>query len=449
MSTRKEKATKAQNKRQERNVKPFLADVVQNDIKAKSITPVEQPIAKPAEIAPVSTENTGEQSTFNAEAARVPIPKVDSTNLVSKANKTVTPLNTLTPWEQMLANQRKQYEQDKTDAVKMQKYYALTDALNAIGKMGGAAIGGAIGGDVLGGAPNVGEYKESRGYLDAFERAKQANDRLRALDEKEFTLAYNKVQKDEDRAHQAKLIQDERAYKLEMDKLDKQWQKDMIDYKAKIEQAALENNLELKAKYEKEAAERDQQYFEKRAEINHKYNMEEKALGYQYSKWQANTYNTTPVLFNDGTAMMIPDNFYNSIRYSLINQGMDKDEAGAYIINNPEFVKNYLGKFGINGASMAQQPQSSQQTTTNAVDTTKTENDVPYAIDSAAVANKEKDALRRDVGIHGIPYMKAGGSDFDASKTRGANAKKENNSTSKKKGSKYSQEDLDFMSQFE
>ena len=356
MSTRKEKATKAQNKRQERNVKPFLADVVQNDIKAKSITPVEQPIAKPAEIAPVSTENTGEQSTFNAEAARVPIPKVDSTNLVSKANKTVTPLNTLTPWEQMLANQRKQYEQDKTDAVKMQKYYALTDALNAIGKMGGAAIGGAIGGDVLGGAPNVGEYKESRGYLDAFERAKQANDRLRALDEKEFQLAYNKAQRDEERAYKAQQDQIAREYSEAQNKLNREWQAEQQRINREWQAAVSEKDFARQVALKKEMLKLEQDFKLKYQSINNAHEKAVKEISRDIVKMQTGSSkkNEKSILFKDKTSMNMSKQEYESMfdyfDGEVINGvKINKDNFKKFVKDNPELVKEFISDLRGNG----------------------------------------------------------------------------------------------------
>ena len=346
---------------------------MQNDIKAKSITP-DASTAKPVEIAPekLPTMNAPAMPTkieannpvngiFNPNAARMAIPQVETPEAFNaKAVSTgaaptatnVTEEKALTPWEQMLANQRKQYEQDKTDAVKMQKYYALTDALNAIGKMGGAAIGGAIGGDVLGGAPNVGEYKESRGYLDAFERAKQANDRLRALDEKEFTLAYNKAQRDEERAHQAKMKEDERAYNFEMDKLNKQWQKDMIDYKAKIEQAALENNLALKAKYEAELAAINQKYWEERAATEHKYNMAEKRLGQDIVKMQMGGGNRAFTL-NDGTVANIPSDVFAEMKAFYADKGsidgtyVDAENIESFLRTRPDLVADFVSKHGV------------------------------------------------------------------------------------------------------
>ena len=62
------------------------------------------------------------------------------------------------------------------------------DAFNALGKMGSAAIGGAIGGiwwAVLYGRG----YQPSRGYIVLSRRLRKRKQRLRALDDKEFNLA--------------------------------------------------------------------------------------------------------------------------------------------------------------------------------------------------------------------------------------------------------------------
>jgi hypothetical protein len=87
--------------------------------------------------------------------------------------------------------------------------------MKALGQMGGAAIGGAIGGNALDSAPKVAEYKANRGYIDAFEKAKQANDRLRTLDEKEFNLNYAKQQRDEERAYREQIAEAERKFRAE------------------------------------------------------------------------------------------------------------------------------------------------------------------------------------------------------------------------------------------
>lgn len=126
--------------------------------------------------------------------------------------------------EGMFEELKKARQQDKTDAVKMQKYHALTDAFNALGKMGGAAIGGAIGGNALDSAPNVGEYQPSRGYVDAFEKAKAANDRLRAIDDMEFKLAVDKLQKDEERKYNEQKEQERRAWEDKREQERRAWQ---------------------------------------------------------------------------------------------------------------------------------------------------------------------------------------------------------------------------------
>lgn len=260
-----------------------------------------------------------------------------------------------------LAEQRANLQKDKTDAAKMQKYYALTDVFNALGKMGGAAVGGAIGGNVLDSAPAVGEYQQSRGYLDAFERAKQANEKLRALDEKEFNLAYSKQERDEERAyaekqkaeqraHEAEQKAEERAYKAKMEEEDRKFQKEMADYRAKIEQAATEGNLRLKAQLEAEAAEK---------EYAHEAAMKELSL--EITRMQMSGKNSggssksneksKSVIFNDKTKMDIPDSAYDAIVDALMDseingEYVDKDNVKRIIRDNPKLIKEYMTILG-------------------------------------------------------------------------------------------------------
>lgn len=261
----------------------------------------------------------------------------------------------LSPWEQMLKERRKTLKQEKTDAAKMQKYYALADALKSLGKMGGTALGSVIGGGkAIDNATQVGEYKASRGYLDAFEKAKNANEALRKLDDTEFQLKYADEQKKEERKHQKQLIAEEREFKLKVDQLDKQWQKDMIDYKAKIEQAATENNLALKAKYEAEAAALTQQYWKERAKITHGYTMEEKRVGNETIQNQYKLYNTVPIGFKNGTGITVPKPYYEDMLQFFIDEenGIDKDNVATYIRNNPDKVNAYLQMFGLSSGTM-------------------------------------------------------------------------------------------------
>jgi hypothetical protein len=246
-----------------------------------------------------------------------------------------------------LADQRKILTKDKTDAVKMQKYYALTDALGAIGKMAGTAVGGGIGGDTLGGATVVPEYKPSRGYVDAFERARQANDRLRALDDKEFQLAYNQQMRDEDR-----------AYKAKVDALDKKWQKDMFDYKTKIQQAIEQGNMKLRAQLEAEARQTAWDYQTERDAILHENAMEikraserivDKQMG---GKGNVAGKDFIPVRFSNRKVVNVPVAYYNEIANSLMGRDVngkyiDKTNVRQFIEDNPDIINDYLVDYGI------------------------------------------------------------------------------------------------------
>lgn len=205
--------------------------------------------------------------------------------------------------EELLANQRASIKNEKTDSAKMQKYYALTDALKALGQMGGTAIGGAIGGNMLDSASKVDEYKPSRGYLDAIEKSKKANERLRALDEKEYNLAV----RDEDRAYKKQLTEDNRAYqdrvraeerayndkvraedrawkeaqseldrkqKAEVAKLDAEWHFKLARLKSDLEKASREDAAKIK----KEIAEEDRKWRREQMKLK---------LAYEIKKMQA------------------------------------------------------------------------------------------------------------------------------------------------------------------
>jgi hypothetical protein len=212
------------------------------------------------------------------------VPIVDNSKILAKANETITQskLPTFEEYKKnkserekaeaaaaankpktlsdYLEEQRKSLTKDKTDAVKMQKYYALTDVFNALGKMGGAAAGGAIGGNMLDSAPNVGEYKESRGYLDAFENAKKANERLRALDAQEFQLAYETQKRNDDRAYEAKVREAERAYKTESDRLNREWTAEQNRINREWQKAVADQDFERQSALKKELATMEQNF---------------------------------------------------------------------------------------------------------------------------------------------------------------------------------------------
>ena len=239
-------------------------------------------------------------------------------------------------------------ETEKTDAQKMQKYYALTDALKSLGKMGGAAIGGAIGGDMLGGAPTVGEYKESRGYLDAFEKAKQANDRLRSLDETEFKLAVG----DAERSYNQQLAKIERDFKSEQAQIERDWQTAFYGYKSKIEQAYKVGNMALAHQYEMELAQKQGEIKDRQIAAQNKADMAEKQISLQIAQLQNDpNKKKTPIKFNDGTSVAIPDWLYEGLKENLIGsivngKTVKESNVTQIIKENPELAKEFLGGFG-------------------------------------------------------------------------------------------------------
>lgn len=245
----------------------------------------------------------------------------------------------------LLEEQRKKVETEKTDAAKMQKYYALADAFNALGKMGGAAIGGAIGGDMVGGAPTVAEYQPSKGYIDAFEKAKNANERLRALDDKEFNLAV----RDEERSYNQQVAKADRDFKAQQAQLDRDWQMTFYDYKSKIEQANAQSNLKLKNDLEKELLAIENQFKAKYQAIANAHEEKLKNLSLDIVKLQ-NQGSNELVAFDDGTTMSIPESYYKSM-FNYYNgreiNGMqvDKDNFAEFVRKNPKHVSSFLNLF--------------------------------------------------------------------------------------------------------
>lgn len=258
----------------------------------------------------------------------------------------------------LLAEQRQAAIKEKTDAAKMQKYYALTDALNALGRMGGTAIGGAIGGGMLDSAPVVEAYQPSRGYLTAFEDAKRASERIKAIDDKGFQLAYSKQERDEERKARQQEAQAERN-----------WQMTLLDYKNQIDRANAAQDFERSAKLQRELNEMKNRHEITLQNLRNKGALDEKRLGLETSKWQADVYNTTPIRFNDGSSVKIPDNYYEAIKRSLMAMGqvdgktIDKDNVDSFIVNNPKLVNEYLSAWGLN-ASKDEAEQSSPAAST-------------------------------------------------------------------------------------
>lgn len=187
-------------------------------------------------------------------------------NAVQAANSQINSSNKAeqkpTTWEDIMKERRKELVKEKTDAQKMQRYHALTDVFNAFGRMGGAAVGGAIGGDALVGA-SAKEYQPNRGYLDAIEKAKAANDRIRALDDTGFQFQLNKQLRDEQREYEDKLrtnqwaredqkISEQRDYEDKVRQIEMDFRSQESLLQRRWEEAMRSKNFEEQAKLEKE-----------------------------------------------------------------------------------------------------------------------------------------------------------------------------------------------------
>ena len=252
-----------------------------------------------------------------------------------------------------LEEQRKSLTKDKTDAVKMQKYHALSDVFNALGKMGGAAIGGAIGGNMLDSAPNVGEYKESRGYLDAFENAKKANERLRALDVQEFQLAYDKRKRDEDRAYDKQTREAERAYKRESDRLNREWTAEQNRITREWQKAVADQDFERQAELKKELARMEQNFKLQYQSINNAHEEALKRIGMETVQAQYDLYNPkSPVMFDDGRVVNLTKNQKENLLENFKGKtigGIEIDENNIDIVlrSNPDAFSGYFDLIGV------------------------------------------------------------------------------------------------------
>lgn len=263
--------------------------------------------------------------------------------------------NSPSTFQDLLAAQRQEALKEKTDAAKMQQYYALADVFNSIGKLGGSAVGGAIGGNAGESAPAVDPYKESRGYIAAFEKAKQANDRLKAIDDKEFNLAV----KQEEREYNKRLREADNDFKMKLTQLDQQWQKDFYDYKSKIEQAAAQGNLKLKAQLEAEAQAANQEYWKERAAISQGYQVVLKNMSADMVRTQMGLdadgkkiVKTKPFTFNNNTKADIPENLYSEMLNYFAGKGkigeelVDNENVESVLRNHPELVNGFLRTHG-------------------------------------------------------------------------------------------------------
>lgn len=257
----------------------------------------------------------------------------------------------LSPWEKMLEDKRQRYIQEKTDALKMQKYHSMGNILKSIGQMGGATIGGAIGGNVLDSMPNVGEYQQSRGYIQAFEDAKRATERLDKLDDTEFTLAYNKAQRDEEREYQAAMKESERTYNYLIKQEERRYNEERDALKREWELADAETKAEIADRMQK----RKEEHEEKMAKIRHEYKMteiESRKNGSNGGKKENFEY----ITYDGGTRFMIPKNLYRSMKLDAIKEGKEFEDgepvtwenADQYLRTDHDFVSTYASGFGYN-----------------------------------------------------------------------------------------------------
>lgn len=328
------------------------------DLAASSLRLTDAPQIAPAQATPVNTKGIAPVDTTTTELQSTAKLESKLPQGAQQMNPTVTPdiqPRTITISD-MLEGQRRKITHDKTDAAKMQKYYALSDVMKALGQMGGAAIGGAIGGNALDSAPKVAEYKESRGYIDAFEKAKQANDRLRALDEKEFNLSYAKQQKDEEREYQKSLRAEEKAYRneiaeaerkfrAEQAELDRKWKTANAEERAKIEQAMLES----KQAHEKWLKEKSVE-------------MVKAQMSGKGGSKDVSTRTGSPVIFDDDSVAYIDKEDITALKNRYMNRTIgdvtiDEENFNQFIAQNPQIVKDYLKRIGKDTPFLTLEPE--------------------------------------------------------------------------------------------
>jgi len=356
--TRKEKSIRNRAKKQERNytLKPVATNTKIESGEPTSLpTPAELSIErKPKDDSVVTTVNPIPTQT-QVEEVQTPVVTPASPTPPDTSEK---PKSFAEILAERYADMRKTAEQEKTDAGKMQKYYALTDALRAIGQLGGTAVGGAIGGDIADSAPSVDPYKESRGYLEAFENAKKASDRLKALDEKGFQLAL----RDEERAYNASVKEAENAYKEKLDAADKAWQMKFYDYKAEKEKAIAEGNIKLKAELDAQEAAAQQEYLKERMAIQQQYERDLKALSERIVRIQMGEDvdgtgkipgKTIPFTFHNGNKMDIPQSLYPEMLKFFASKGqigeevVDEENIESVLRNHPDMVNSFLRIYGL------------------------------------------------------------------------------------------------------
>lgn len=318
-------------------------------------------------------------------ATRTEKPNNASTNTPVSEQKTKT-------WEEIMAGRRAEYKQDKTDAVKMQKYYALSDALKSLGQMGGTAIGSAIGGGkAIDNATPVAEYKPSRGYLDAFEKAKNANERLRKLDEVEFQFAYDKKQRDEERAYKAEQDRINREYNAAQAELNRNWQAEQQRINREWQKAVADQDFERQAALKKEILKLEQDYKSEYQRINNEHETAIKQISKDIVSIQNNT--KVPIGFTNGTGITIPKAYYEDMQEFFIGRDWNgrkvtESNVKSYIKNNPEEAKAYLDMFGLGDVFKVEStPSTKKETETEQSQSNSSNQQFPMHITQVPVEN--------------------------------------------------------------
>jgi hypothetical protein len=260
---------------------------------------------------------------------------------------------------ELIADGYKKAEKEKTDAARMQQYHALSDAFSAFGRLGGSAIGGAVGGNVMDSAPVVAEYKPSRGYVDAFEKAKTANDRINELD----NMAYQLAVKDDERKYAEAKLAEQRAYDKAKTEEEREYQKGVKEEDRKFKRE-MQN---AKWEHDDEVTKENREYLTNSANAKFEHDKEIAAIKASGEKKEDEL---IPVLFrvrktggnrfkDDGDeystfAYQIPKKYYESMKADFAatrvfpdGERVTKETVDEYIRKNPEAVNEYLEMMGV------------------------------------------------------------------------------------------------------
>lgn len=246
-----------------------------------------------------------------------------------------------------LGELRKKAEDEKTSSAKMQKYYALTDALKALGDMSSTAVGGIAGGGAMDAPYNIAEYKPNRGYLEAIEKAKKADDRLRALDDKGFQLAM----RDEDRSFQQQMAKENRDFQRQMAEINAQRQEALAENNHKRAMELLEKKNELQTAHD-----------EKITNLRYQYETSIKNISKEIVKMQTGgggLTKKTQLWFDDGSKAEIGKDDYEALKRHIIGKKVGgttvtKENVDHIISANPQYISGLMATYGIDGYTPAQ-----------------------------------------------------------------------------------------------